>query len=65
VLFFGLFLLFFGLFLVTLPFERGLILPFFGLFAIFHLFFVAPSFPPPPGNFSADALGYYDLKILC
>jgi len=42
----------FGLFSVSPP-GRGLIVLFFGLFCYFLVFFLLP---PPPGNFSADAL---------
>jgi len=33
--------------------DKGLIVLFFGLFLLFSVFF---PLPPPPGNFSADAL---------
>jgi len=55
LLFFGVFLLFFGLFFRCSPPWKRLNSAIFGLFYYVLVLF---SVAPPPGNFSANALGY-------
>jgi len=50
----GLKVLFFGLFPLPPPQKKRLNSAIFGLICCFSFFF---RWPPPPGNFSADALG--------